>query len=125
MRTRTRISYILLSDELFLDPTSHYPKSSIPVQFQDRVWHALPSAVYHTPAARGGGGGGACRVVMLSATPAEAHDKYGAPASQWLELSVSGEADAPIVVEATLQLRGKQTTRLGELSFSSRGRRSA
>ena len=29
MRTRTRISYVLLWDEVFLDPKSHFPESSI------------------------------------------------------------------------------------------------
>ena len=31
MRTRTRISYVLLRDEVFLDPKSHFPESSIVV----------------------------------------------------------------------------------------------
>lgn len=51
---------------------------------------------------------------MISATPAETHSKYGAPSSQWLEISVSGNSSGSPVVSATLQLRGKKTTRLAE-----------
>ena len=52
---------------------------------------------------------------MESAVAAEPHSKYGAPSSQWLDITVNSTGgDAGPVLEATLQLRGKQTTRLGE-----------
>ena len=54
--------------------------------------------------------------MVESAVAPEAHSKYGAPSSQWLEITMASEngtADWD-VLDATLQLRGKQATRLGE-----------
>ena len=55
------------------------------------------------------GGSGACRIVAVLATDPQAHSKYGAPSSGWLEMIISSKS-----VEATFQFRGKQTTRLAE-----------
>lgn len=75
-------------------------------QAEDRVWSANVSTVYHSLDT-----GGQCRIVAELATDSEAHYKYGAPSSAWLEMLLDPSAGT---LEATFQFRGKKATRLAE-----------
>ena len=101
-----RYSYVTYADDEGWDKRPNVKKLAAA---EDKVWHATPTAVFTAT-----GSDGSCKLVMVAATPGEAHSKYGAPSSQWLEVSVSGSNSGEVAVDATLQLRGKQATRLGE-----------
>lgn len=103
-----RYSYVTYADNETWDPRPNVKKLA---GAEDKVWYAAPTTIWHTP----NGAGESCRIVMESAVAAEAHSKYGAPASQWLDILVNGTGNSGgAVMDATLQLRDKQTTRLGE-----------
>ena len=99
-----RYTYVTYADDEAWDGRKDVKKLA---QAEDKVWSAKVSAVYHN--ATRAGGSGACRIVAVLATDPQAHSKYGAPSSGWLEMIISSKS-----VEATFQFRGKQTTRLAE-----------
>jgi hypothetical protein len=103
-----RYTYVTYADDETWDARKNVKKLA---QAEDKVWSANISALYHS-ASSGGGGGASCRIVAVLAMDAEAHSKYGAPSSGWLDIELDPEDGGAL--QATFQFRGKQTTRLGE-----------
>lgn len=109
-----RYTYVTYADDEAWDGRKDVKKLA---QAEDKLWSATVSAVFHN--ATGPAGSGACRIVAVLSTAPEAHSKYGAPSSGWLEMifhpSSNGKGDGTgPSVEATFQFRAKQTTRLAE-----------
>lgn len=87
---------------------------------EDRVWYPTLDAVFTNASVdsherRGDAGTGRCTVVTRVQFKPSLHSKYGAPLTAFVQYSlISGDADAPSRVDATLTLVNKSTTRLPE-----------
>ncbi len=98
-----RYTYVTYADDETWDGRKDVKKLA---QAEDKVWSANISAVYHGPHPSG-----QCRIVAELSMNPEAHAKYGAPSTAWLEMFLDPDAST---LDATFQFRKKKTTRLAE-----------
>jgi hypothetical protein len=98
-----RYTYVTYADDETWDGRKDVKKLA---QAEDKVWSANISAVYRGPPRSG-----QCQIIAKLVTDSEAHHKYGAPSTAWLEMFLNPDAGT---LEATFQFRGKKTTRLAE-----------